>query len=52
MTKYMLKIQLIKVVKYLFAAFLSVPLLYGLWLLARMLVFDYFTIPTESMYLH
>ncbi len=37
-------------VKYLFAAFLSVPLLYGAWLLARMLVFDYFTIPTESMY--
>ena len=26
------------------------PLLYGVWLLARMLVFDYFTIPTESMY--
>lgn len=39
-----------KIVKYLFATFLSVPLLYGAWLLARMLVFDYFTIPTESMY--
>lgn len=41
---------LLKLVKYLFAAFLSVPLLYGVWLLARMLLFDYFTIPTESMY--
>ncbi|MCR5313779.1 MAG: signal peptidase I [Bacteroidaceae bacterium] len=39
-----------KIVKYLLAAFLSVPLLYGAWLLSRMLVFDYFTIPTESMY--
>lgn len=29
---------------------LSVPLLYRAWLLARILVFDYFTIPTESMY--
>lgn len=29
---------------------LSVPLLYGAWLLARILVFDYFSIPTESMY--
>lgn len=42
-------ILLLKWVKYLFAAFLSVPLLYGVWLLARMLFFDYFTIPTESM---
>lgn len=25
------------------------PLLYGTWLLARMLLFDYFTVPTESM---
>ena len=41
---------LLKLVKYLFAAFLSVPLLYGVWLLARMLLFDYFTIPTESMF--
>src|SRR5574344_554963 len=42
--------MLFKLVKYLFAAFLSVPLLYGAWLLARMLIFDYFTIPTVSMY--
>lgn len=27
----------------------SVPLLYGAWLLARAFVMDYFTIPTESM---
>ena len=39
-----------KMVQYLFVVFLSVPLLYGAWLLARMLCFDYFTIPTESMY--
>lgn len=32
------------------AACLSAPLLYGVWLLARMLLFDYFTIPTDSMY--
>jgi len=42
--------KIIRLVKYLFMAFLSVPLLYGVWLLARMLVFDYFTIPTDSMY--
>lgn len=29
---------------------LSVPLLYGLWLMTRMCVMDYFTIPTSSMY--
>lgn len=28
---------------------LAPPFLYGLWLLARMLLFDYFTIPTQSM---
>lgn len=39
-----------KIVRYLFTVFLSVPLFYGAWLLARMLCFDYFTIPTESMY--
>ena len=50
MTWYMMKKGIITFVKYLLAAFLSVPLLYGTWLLARMLVFDYFTIPTESMY--
>ena len=47
---YMMKKGIITFVKYLLVAFLSVPLLYGAWLLARMLVFDYFTIPTESMY--
>lgn len=38
-----------KLLIYLFVIFLSVPLFYEMWLLARMLVFDYFTIPTESM---
>lgn len=28
---------------------MSVPLLYGAWLLTRVFVMDYFTIPTESM---
>lgn len=46
----MIKKRLLKVAKLLLASILSVPLLYGVWLLARMLVFDYFTIPTESMY--
>jgi len=41
--------MLYKSVKYLFASILSVPLLYGAWLLTRMCVMDYFTIPTESM---
>lgn len=30
-------------------ALLAVPLLYGAWLLTRMCIGDYFTIPTESM---
>lgn len=46
----MLKTRLIKIVKCLSVFMLSVPLLYGAWLLARILVFDYFSIPTESMY--
>lgn len=46
----MIKKRLLKIAKLLLASILSVPLLYGVWLLARMLVFDYFTIPTESMY--
>lgn len=41
--------MLYKFVKYLFASILSVPLLYGAWLMTRMCVMDYFTIPTESM---
>ena len=38
-----------KWLKYILTGFLSVPLLYGVWLLLRCLVFDYFTIPTSSM---
>ena len=41
--------MLLKWTKYLLVVCLSVPLLYVIWLLARMLFFDYFTIPTESM---
>lgn len=41
--------MLYKFVKYLFASILSVPLLYGAWLLTRICVMDYFTIPTVSM---
>ena len=41
---------LLKWAKRLLAAFLSAPMLYGAWLLARMLLFDYFTIPTDSMH--
>lgn len=39
-----------KVLKYILLSFLSVPLLYGVWLLIRMCVMDYFTIPTSSMW--
>ena len=46
----MIKKRLLKIAKLLLVSILSVQLLYGVWLLARMLVFDYFTIPTESMY--
>ena len=46
----MIKKRLLKIAKLLLVSILSVPLLYGVWLLARMLVFDFFTIPTESMY--
>ena len=46
----MIKKRLLKIAKLLLVSILSVPLLYGVWLLTRMLVFDYFTIPTESMY--
>ena len=38
-----------KFVIYLFASILSVPLLYGAWLLTRICLADYFTIPTDSM---
>lgn len=38
-----------KIVKHIIAYILSVPLLYGAWLLTRVFVMDYFTIPTESM---
>ena len=46
----MIKKRLLKIAKLLLVSILSVQLLYGVWLLTRMLVFDYFTIPTESMY--
>lgn len=36
--------------KYIVLPFISIPLLYGVWLLLRAFVFDYFTIPTNSMY--
>lgn len=44
------KIHVIKTIKYLLILVLLIQLLYGVWLLARMLAFDYFTIPTDSMY--
>lgn len=46
----MSKKALCTLLKYIIVLFLSVPMFYGVWLLARMLVFDYFTIPTDSMY--
>lgn len=39
-----------KKIKYGVYALLSLPLLFGLWLLMRIFVFDYFAIPTYSMY--
>ena len=38
-----------KVIKKIVVVVATVPLLYVLWLTARMLLFDYFTIPTGSM---
>lgn len=38
-----------KVIKALIYTIVSVPLLYVLWLLVRMLMFDYFTVPSSSM---
>lgn len=38
-----------KWLKYILTGFLLAPTLYGVWLLLRCLVFDYFTIPTSSM---
>lgn len=38
-----------KIIKKIFLVITAVPLLYVLWLTARMLLFDYFTIPTGSM---
>lgn len=40
---------MLKLAKYFVAACLSVPVVYGVWLITRMLLLDYFTIPTESM---
>lgn len=39
-----------KWLKYILMSFLSVPLLYGLWLLLRVLLCDFFSIPSYSMY--
>lgn len=41
--------EILEYVKLTAVSILVPPLLYGLWLLVRMLVFDYFTVPTESM---
>lgn len=38
-----------RLLKYTLLCFLLAPLLYGVWLLIRMCVMDYFTIPTSSM---
>lgn len=39
-----------KVFNYIVNFIIYVALIYGLWLLMRVCVFDYFTIPTDSMY--
>ena len=39
-----------KVFNYCVNIILSVAIIYGLWLLMRVCAFDYFTIPTNSMY--
>lgn len=39
-----------RVFNYIVNFIISVALIYGLWLLMRVCVFDYFTIPTDSMY--
>lgn len=39
-----------RVYNYCVNGIISVAIIYGLWLLMRACVFDYFTIPTESMY--
>lgn len=39
-----------RIYNYIINAIISVAIIYGLWLLMRVYVFDYFTIPTESMY--
>ena len=38
-----------KLLKHFFYGALAIPFLYALWLLLRVCVFDYFTIPSESM---
>ena len=40
---------MVKVLKFILTAVVSVPLLYGIWLLVRCFAFEYFTIPTSSM---
>lgn len=39
-----------KIFNYCVNMIISVAIIYGLWLLMRVCVFDYFTIPSESMY--
>lgn len=39
-----------KIFNYIVNAIISVAIIYGVWLLMRVCVFDYFTIPTNSMY--
>lgn len=39
-----------KIFNYIVNGIISVAIIYGVWLLMRVCVFDYFTIPTNSMY--
>ena len=39
-----------KVLRYIVIGAISLPLLYGVWLLLRVFLFDFFSIPTYSMY--
>lgn len=39
-----------RIFNYIVNTIISVTIIYGLWLLMRICVFDYFTIPTNSMY--
>ena len=39
-----------RIFNYIVDIIVSIAVVYGLWLLMRVFVFDYFTIPTNSMY--